>query len=164
MSALVREWGTNVRMWVREEVRASINHSDAPVRVASGTNWKHISAENILGANQGRGAGSLWVLAIQQLLPPPPLTPEETGHSTCVQQTPHLSNTPSYCFIIVHVLTRIRVNVIIFLSWEVTFEWWIWEAALMSMWHAVYLCVIAILDRIDVWAHTLIKAGALSTL
>lgn len=39
--------GQSEKTWVREKVRESINHSYAPVRVASGTNRNHMQLDNI---------------------------------------------------------------------------------------------------------------------
>lgn len=39
--------GQNEKMWVREKVSKNINHSYAPVRVASGTNRNHMQQDNI---------------------------------------------------------------------------------------------------------------------
>lgn len=154
--------GQNEKMWVREKVRGSINHSYAPVRVASGTKRNHMQADNILRP-PASGTGSQQTSSSSspgRAITPCTLTldPEEIGHPAYALQTLHLPSS-----LLLQTAFYYSYNYFNTSHLQIVCVWG-WKSPQMSMWPSVCLCVIGILDRIDVCAYTLIKAVPLSTL
>lgn len=103
--------GQREKMWVRKKkVGESINHSYAPVRVASGTNRNHMQRDNIPNFRLAGQVQCEPALLLSQpsnnLLHPRPLDPEEMGHPPYAAQTLHLpSSRPEDSIIIIIIIS-----------------------------------------------------------
>lgn len=138
--------GQGDKICVREKVKESINHSYAPVRVVSGTKRNHMQLYNIPRPPASR-TGS------QQTSPAPspgrPITP-----CTMTRRDSTTSIGATDTCILLLLLLLLLVTFILCMRLEISTDEHVSQC----------MCVIGILDRIDVCAYTLIKAVPLSTL
>lgn len=134
-----------------KKVRERINHSYAPVRVASGTNRNHMRLDNIPNQTLASRTGSRQTFFSRSHHITLCTLTSDPNRKGQVEGT-NGSSPACDC----HVIINIIITTV-----QVTFTSCMRQ---LSVRHSVCMCVIGILDRIDVCAYTLIKAVPLSTL